>query len=90
MSDMERTANRAILKHAVMRKIYCDRTGQVLDTQTAVMVTATLGPRVGTSVFAGSVYDTFRDSLAAIAAKEGVVLEVLDGRELYGRRKPRA
>ncbi|MFI7283103.1 hypothetical protein ACIBOV_22865 [Micromonospora chersina] len=81
-ADREKFLNREVLRHAVMRQITCERTGQVLDVRTAVMVTWIKGDSRSAVVVTGEAWDEVGESVRAKVAELGAELEVIDGREL--------
>ena len=89
-SGLARLANRALLKGAVQNQMFCKQTNVCLDVRTAVEVTLKRdGTVLACEVWDGSHFDKRKAELTAACAAKGVTLEVLDGRELFGRRKLR-
>lgn len=83
--------NRASLRYAVQQAMFCPRSGGVLDIKTAVYWSVRAGERTAGECVAGTWWDEFGPKLrAALADTDDVELvEVLDGRELFGARKAR-
>lgn len=80
--DIERIANRALLKGAIQQSITCKISGAVLDMKTAVLLTIT-GP-LGTkesAVYDGSVFDEKMSHVVALREK-GFTIDIIDGRTL--------
>lgn len=98
MDTLTATANRALIKYAVQRAIFCPFSGAILDVSRAVLVQAT-GSRP--FICTAAHWDTVKDSVAAgiQEAKDAgtigqdVTLDVLDGRDYWtpaGRVRPAA
>lgn len=97
-TDLSRTANRAILKSAVMTKIF-NSDGTVADIRRSVLVEVLIPATVSRdgiskgevhamSLYSGSAFDSMPDLRATVAnLPEGTVLEVWDGRYLFGTGK---
>lgn len=88
--DPEVAVNREVLRAAVMRRITCPNTGNVLDVRTAVYfaVTDTTNGRHGCEVVDGAAWDAgmgeaIREQVAQTGGR--VELEVIDGRRINGR-----
>jgi hypothetical protein len=94
-TDLSRTANRAILKNAVQVKIF-NEDGSIADVRRSVLVevlipaTASLtgiseGEVHAMSLYSSAAFDALPDLRAAVVnLPEGSVIEVWDGRYLYG------
>ncbi|MFU8873227.1 hypothetical protein [Micromonospora sp. SL4-19] len=81
-ADREKFLNREVLRHAVMRQITCERTGQVLDVRTAVLVTWIRGDSRSAVAVTGEAWDEVAAHVQAKVADLGAELEVIDGRTL--------
>jgi hypothetical protein len=93
--DADLAVNREVLKYAVMRQIFCPRSGMVLDIRRAVLFTVALPDVDGvkgksaSECVDGAKFDEIRPALEAACAAKGVSLEIIDGR-VVNARKPRA
>jgi hypothetical protein len=99
-TDLSRQANRAILRSAVMHKMF-NEDGSVADVRRSVLVevkipatTSLTGISKGEvhamSLYSGAVFDSMPDLRATIAnLPDGSVLEVWDGRYLFGPKNGR-
>ena len=72
--------DRQILLNAVMRQIFCERSGVILDISTAVLATAEKNGAARSVVLAGPAYDEVRDELHRRAEEIGATMTVIDGR----------
>jgi hypothetical protein len=93
-TDMSRTANRAILKNAVMTKMF-NEDGSIADVRRSVLVEVLIPATVSRdgiskgevhamSLYSGLAFDSMPDLRATVAnLPDGTVLEVWDGRYLY-------
>jgi hypothetical protein len=75
---MNDIVDRAVLKAAVMREIFCPLSGVVLDVRRAVCFHASKDGKGASMVVDGKVFDD--NNIAGVAAEQGVTLEVIDGR----------
>lgn len=80
--ERQRHLDRETLLYAVQRRITCERTGRVLDVDTAVLVTWIKGEQRSASVLTGAAWDEVADVVRAKVAEIGATLEVIDGRQL--------
>ncbi|MEU4155716.1 hypothetical protein [Actinoplanes sp. NPDC026670] len=78
--DIDAALDKADLLHAVQTKIFCDKSGRVLDVRDAVLVKVQKGRAVGRMVLVGEVYDALAESIAQTAEQTGATLTVIDGR----------
>lgn len=90
MSEMERQANRDLVKYAVMQAMFCPGKhcgGKILDMRRAVLVT--VADR--NAILCGDCWDKSKEELTSKVAASGrdIKIEVLDGRELF-KKAPRA
>ena len=72
--------NHALLVYGVQRQIFCQRTGDILDTRRAVMVTITKGAARQGIMLTGEAWDEVAEDVRASAAEIGAVVEVIEGR----------
>jgi hypothetical protein len=87
-SYLRRTVDRETLRFHVQRAIFCPFTHQPLDVRQAVVVTLTSpGGSATTYAIAAAHWDSRKDKVFS-RMLAGYTLEVLDGRELFGRRRP--
>lgn len=83
--DAETAEKRIALRAAVVRQILCMRTRAVLDVREAVLYTVTnKANKSGSEVIAAKEWDKIGASLRSICEDRGIVLEVIDGREVFG------
>ncbi|WDZ84015.1 hypothetical protein [Micromonospora cathayae] len=80
--ERDRYLDREFLRQAVMRAIFCERSGVALDVDRAVMVTTVKGDHRTIHVLDGPAWDEAEPALRALAAKLGREVEVIDGRQL--------
>ncbi|NLU77783.1 hypothetical protein HCA58_05105 [Micromonospora sp. HNM0581] len=80
--EREKYLDRETLLYAVQRQITCERTGQVLDVDSAVMVTWVKGEQRVATVLTGGAWDEVAEQVRAKVAELGATLEVIDGRQL--------
>jgi len=92
--DRKAEAERMALQHAVMRAVFCVRTGVLLDTSRAVLVTEIKTDMSTRSwIMTGEAFDAVgRDAVMAAAVKAGNVarVEIIDGRDYTQAGKLRA
>lgn len=77
---------RQLVKGAVQTTITCPRSGVILDQRRAVVVTVKRDGKESVACLDGKAYDAIANELAERCAKEGVTIELLDGRVLFRRR----
>ncbi|WFE47620.1 hypothetical protein [Verrucosispora sp. WMMD1129] len=86
MADNEEERNRHLdretLLYAVQRRITCERTGQALDVDSAVMVTGIKDGRRTAAVLTGEAWDEVAEHVLAKLAEIGATVKVIDGRQL--------
>lgn len=77
--DVDTAIRKETLRAAVMRKIMCDVTGEVLDVRTAVYI----GTSGQSFVIPGTLWDSHETPLReGIAAQGWEITDVIDGRAL--------
>ena len=84
--DLERMANREILRYAVQRTITCPLNGRILDVRTAVHIEASRDEKIITSLtVSAEVYDeTVKKNVEQTTGSlANVDLKIYDGRELF-------
>lgn len=72
--------DREALRYAIIRQIFCERSGVVLDIRTAVLATATKDGQSRSVILAGPAFDEVRDELERRAEAIGAEMTVIDGR----------
>jgi hypothetical protein len=83
METMTQEVNRQVLLYAVQRKMFCDITGQILDVRDSVLVTGEKdGQTVVNLCVKGTAWDDGAEDAKAKAEDLGVVLDIIDGRNL--------
>jgi hypothetical protein len=91
INEMERTINKNLLKYAVGHAIFCPGKhcgGAVMDMRRAVMVTVKRGGQeLRTLTICAACFDASRAELNAAVEGKGCTLELVDGRELFAKRK---
>ena len=85
-ADRDAFIDREALRHAVSHRIFCERTGAVLDVRTAVLVTVIKGEKRGAMVLTGTAWDAIAERMEALADQAGATVEVIDGRHFSRRR----
>ncbi len=87
-SEITRAADREILKYAVMRTITCPITGVVLDIRKSVLLTFKRadGTTAKSECVDGAHYDAVRESMTEKLATLGWTVDVIDGRQINGRK----
>lgn len=81
-ADREKFVQQETLRHAIMTKIFCQISGQVLDIRDAVLFTCTHNGNRGAVVMKGDRWDAMAEGVLAKAAELGAETEVIDGRAL--------
>lgn len=81
-ADREKFVQEEALRHAIMTKIFCQISGQVLDIRDAVLFTCTHNGNRGAVVMKGNRWDAMSEGVLAKAAELGAEVEVIDGRDL--------
>jgi purine-nucleoside phosphorylase len=81
-AEREKFLQEETLRHAVMTKIFCQISGQVLDVRDAVLFTCTHNGNTGAVVMKGDRWDAMSEGVLAKAAEIGAAVEVIDGRAL--------
>jgi hypothetical protein len=85
-ADRDAFINREALRHAVSHRIFCERTGAVLDVRTAVLFTVSKGEKRGAMVLTGTAWDAIAERMTALADEAGATVQLIDGRQLNRRR----
>lgn len=87
--DMERRVDQEVLRHAVAKKIQCDKSGEVLDVRSAMMaeIQYTSG-RTSYVVVKAEFWPGVEATIPDILAHPLVAsIKVYNGPELFGRKK---
>jgi len=87
MNEMETTINRDLLRFHVGTAIFCPSCYQVMDVRSAVSFDLEKNGQLTTKVCCASCFDKKRETVELFASARQMKLTVLDGRELFGRRK---
>ena len=80
--NADQAVDRETLRYAVMRQIFCPRSGGILDVRTAVYFRLTIPTNSVAECITGATWDAIGPDVRRLCAEKGVDLEVIDGRTL--------
>jgi hypothetical protein len=79
--SMANQINREVLRYAVIRHMFCQATGKLLDVKDAVLITGKDEKFAG--ILGGAAWDEIAETVIATLDAGGDEYEVLDGRVLF-------
>lgn len=88
MIDNDTLVNRAVLRGAIARQIFCEKSGQILDIRTSVLVTIThQSGNTKAMALIGSEWDKISANAEVLKTK-GIIknIEIIDGRIINNTR----